>query len=252
MAALKQLSLACNCDIIFDMRELSSIDLNSYGITLDSRMAERFERYTELLLDWNTRMNLTTILDRDAIAVKHYADSLVGSRFIKDGGTLCDVGSGAGFPGIQLKITRDDLTVTLLDSLNKRITFLNEVIKGLELSKISAVHIRAEDAGHSKNHRGKYDAVTARAVAKMSTLLEYTLPLVKTGGVFIAYKGLLNSGEIEEAANALKELGGEVEEVFKYSLAASSENHSIVVVRKIASTPAKYPRGLGKERSQPL
>lgn len=234
------------------MRELNNIDLNPHGITLDSRMAERFDRYTALLLDWNTRMNLTTILDRDAVAVKHFADSLVGNRFIKGGSSLCDVGSGAGFPGIPLKIYRDDLTVTLLDSLNKRILFLNEVIKELELTNISAVHIRAEDAGLSKTHRGKYDVVTARAVAKMSTLLEYTLPLVKTGGVFIAYKGLLASGEIEEAATALKELGGAVEEVFKYSLGTSSENHSLVMVRKISETPAKYPRGFGKERSQPL
>ena len=222
-----------------------------HGISLSESQLEQFERYAALLIDWNTRMNLTAITDPKEIAVKHFLDSLIGAKQLGQAVTVCDVGSGAGFPGLPLKILRPDLRMTLMDSLNKRITFLNTVIDSLKLQNIAAVHIRAEDAGRSPLYREQFDMVVSRAVAKLNTLCEYTLPLVRVGGHLLAYKGEASS-EIKESCHAVQILGGKIETIDNFSLSSDAENRTLILIQKERSTPKQYPRGKGKERSDPL
>lgn len=207
-----------------------------------------FLKYYSLLVEWNEKMNLTAITDYADAEVKHFEDSLYGLPYVKQGATLCDVGTGAGFPGFPLKMARPDINLTLMDSLNKRIVFLNEVSKQTD-TPANCVHIRAEDAGRGE-YREKFDVVTARAVAKLNTLCEYCLPLVKKGGVFLAYKADV-SEELEQSKNAVKILGGEIAEVNRFCL-SNGDARAIVVIKKVSPTPKAYPRGKGKERSKPL
>ncbi len=220
-----------------------------YNINLTVGMEEKFEKYTELLTYYNSFMNLTAIKEKDEIYIKHYLDSLLGAGFIEKNSTVIDVGSGAGFPAVPLKIYRPDLKITMLDSLNKRVNFLENVVKQLGLTEINAVHLRAEDAGKGE-YREKYDYAVARAVADMSVLSEYTLPFIKIGGKLVAYKGEAEE-ELKRAENALKILGGIVENVEKFTLPDGSKR-SIIIVKKIKNTPPKYPRGQNKPRINPL
>jgi len=220
-----------------------------YNINLTAEMEEKFGKYTELITYYNTFMNLTAITEKDEIYVKHYLDSLLGAAFLDKNSTVIDVGSGAGFPAIPLKIYRPDLKITMLDSLNKRVNFLKNTAKELDLTEINAVHLRAEDAGKGE-YRERYDYAVARAVADMSVLSEYTLPFIKIGGKFVAYKGEAEE-ELKAAENALKILGGIVESVEKFTLPDGSKR-SIIIVKKIKNTPPKYPRGQNKPRISPL
>lgn len=212
---------------------------------------EKFSVYCGLLLDWNRRMNLTAITDDEGIAVKHFLDSVLPLTLweLPRGARLIDVGTGAGFPALPMKLVREDLDVTLLDSQQKRLDFLAAVCARLEIPA-GWVHLRAEDAGRSGEHRGKYDVAVSRAVASMSLLVEYCLPLLRVGGVLLAMKGSGGKAETEEGRPAIRALGGAVREVMEYAL-PGGDRRTLVVVEKVEETPARYPRTaaqLAKER----
>lgn len=220
------------------------------NIELTAIKEAQFCRYTELLIEYNQKFNLTAITEPSEIAVKHFLDSVQGARFLKQGTCVIDIGSGAGFPAIPLKILRPDLDFTMLDSLNKRVNFLNTVIEELKLTGAAAVHLRAEDAGRG-GYRERYDACVARAVAPLRILTEYALPLVKKGGVFLSYKGGEPENEIGEAENAIKKLGGKLTAVEKFTLPGELAR-SIIIIEKVKITPENYPRGQNKPRISPL
>ena len=219
---------------------------------LTDEMQQQFEDYMNLLLEWNEKINLTAITEEDEIILKHFVDSLTISKYIKEGNSIVDVGTGAGFPGMPLKIVRKDLKVTLVDSLNKRILFLNDVIEKLRLKEIETLHYRAEEFGQNKKYRESFDIATSRAVANLSTLVEYLLPLVKVGGICICMKGSEIKEELENSKKAIEILGGEVEQVEEFYLSGTDIKRSIVIVKKISSTPKKYPRKPGTPAKEPI
>lgn len=206
-------------------------------------MKPEFEKYMNLLLEWNEKINLTAITQPDEVRVKHFEDSLtcLKSGYIKDGDSVVDVGTGAGFPGLPIKIENNSVKLTLMDSLNKRINFLKEVSSQLKLDT-ECIHIRAEEAGKNKLYRGNYDVAVSRAVARLTVLAEYCLPLVKKGGYMLAMKGKDIEAELDEAKPLIKLLGGQVKEVQLHTLSDEDITHSIVVIEKIADTNPKYPR----------
>lgn len=212
----------------------------------------QFTRYYELLVETNKVMNLTAITEPEEVAVKHMVDSLLAYEDGMQGKTLVDVGTGAGFPGVPLKIYCPSLKVTLVDSLGKRLRFLQQVIDELGLKGIRCEHLRAEDAGRSKKHREQYDYVTARAVARLSVLSEYCLPLAKKGGQFIALKGSRFVEEIEEGEAAVKILGGKIISAEPVKLPGLDDGRAIIKIAKIKATPAQYPRKAGTPEKQPL
>ena len=212
----------------------------------------QFTRYYELLVETNKVMNLTAITEPEEVAVKHMVDSLLAYEDGMQGKTLVDVGTGAGFPGVPLKIYCPSLKVTLVDSLGKRLRFLQQVIDELGLKGIRCEHLRAEDAGRSKKHREQYDYVTARAVARLSVLSEYCLPLAKKGGQFIALKGSRFAEEIEEGEAAVKILGGKIISAEPVKLPGHDDGRAIIKIAKIKATPAQYPRKAGTPEKQPL
>ncbi len=226
-------------------------DICNDFIPLDSAKLQQLSKYADLLCGWNEKINLTAITDPEGIAVKHFADCLYIFKYaeIPFGASVIDVGTGAGFPGIVMKIARPDIKLTLLDSLGKRVNFLNEVIEKLDLKDIVAVHSRAEDG--AMHYRESFDIATARAVANMRVLCEYCLPYVKVGGSFIALKGSAAEIETKDAGNAIKLLGGELQSVKSYSLIDECDR-GIVTVKKISQTSTKYPRNPSKISKQPL
>lgn len=222
------------------------------GIEVIESQAEKFYRYMSLLLEWNEKMNLTAITDPMEVIIKHFIDSITISKEIENGKKVIDIGTGAGFPGIPLKIIRPDISVTLLDSLNKRITFLNEVIEALELENIEAIHGRIEELGRNKKYREIYDYATSRAVANLAVLSEYMLPMIKVGGKCICMKGANVEEEILEAKKAIHILGGKIEKVDEFLLADTDMKRNIIVINKENSTPGKYPRKTGTPAKEPL
>ena len=237
-------------------KERFTSELNLLSIKLEENQLIQFYKYYELLTEWNKFMNLTAIIEMDEVITKHFVDSLSLIKAVKDLGEkeykIIDVGTGAGFPGIPLKIAFPELKITLMDSLNKRVKFLNEVIKQLGLNDIQANHGRAEDMGREPLHREKYDLCVSRAVANLSTLSEYCMPFVKVGGAFVPYK----SGKIEEELNAAKHavflLGGKVESVEAFLLPGTDAERSLVIIRKNSETSKKYPRKAGLPTKEPL
>lgn len=221
-------------------------------VDLSDEKIEKFNNYMNLTLEWNEKINLTAITDKEEFVLKHFIDSLTAKDCINDNCSVIDVGTGAGFPGIPLKIYNDTLKVTLLDSLNKRINFLNEVIKSLDLKDIKTIHSRAEDAAHMKEYREKYDVSISRAVAQLNVLVEYLLPFVKVGGRCICMKGSNAEEEIKNAKNAIKELGGEIEEVKKFNLPGTDMERNIIVIKKINNCKNKYPRKAGTPLKEPI
>lgn len=225
------------------------------NISVSELQLSQFERYFELLIAWNEKINLTAITAPADVAVKHFVDSLLAFKMLPEdylkSKTLIDVGTGAGFPGIPLKIMCADLKLTLFDSLQKRLNFLDIVTNELKLSAVRTCHGRAEDGGRDKTMREKYDVATARAVAKMPVLLEYTLPFVKTGGYFLALKGPELDDELAVSEHALKVLGGEVQDVGHFSL-GDDYTRNIALIKKIAPTPKSYPRKAGTPQKKPL
>lgn len=226
--------------------------LPEHADALTERQLEQLEKYAALLLEWNEKINLTAITDEEGIAAKHFLDCLAFLRRaeIKEGARVADVGTGAGFPGIVLKIARPDIDLVLIDSLQKRLNFLSEVCRELGI-KATLVHARAEDAGHDKALRESFDFVTARAVANLAVLSEYCLPLVKVGGVFAPMKTAEAESELSAAEKALAILGGEVREVKHYEIPVAG-GRSAVIIDKKAPTPPKYPRQRVKISEKPL
>ena len=228
--------------------------LSSFPVKPTDRQLQQFLDYYDILTEWNQVMNLTAITDYEEVVAKHFVDSisLIQVTDLNREMKVIDIGTGAGFPGIPLKILFPELKITLLDSLNKRIRFLNEVIGKLELTDVEAIHGRAEDFARQKEYREQFDLCVSRAVANLSTLSEYCLPYVKKGGYFISYK----SGDIEEevkaSGKALGILGGELEDVVKFSLPGTDIGRAFVKIRKIKDTSKKYPRKAGLPAKEPL
>ncbi len=238
-----------------ELKEFSS-KLNEYlkeiNIESDDKQLEEFYKYMNLLLEWNEKINLTAITEPDEIILKHFVDCGTILKMLDNNSKIIDLGTGAGFPGIPLKILNKELDITLMDSLNKRIIFLDEVIKELKLDKIKTVHSRAEDLARIEEYRESYDIVLSRAVANLPVLLEYTLPFLKKGGKCICMKGPNIDEEIKNAQKALKVLGGEIEKIDTIVLPNSDITRNIITIKKIAQTSKQYPRKAGKPSKEPI
>ena len=225
------------------------------GIQLSEKQLEQFYDYFQFLVEKNKVMNLTAITEEDAVITKHFCDSLClvkGFSDIEKTVSLIDVGTGAGFPGIPLKITFPHLKVTLLDSLNKRVRFLEEVCERLDLENVTCVHARAEDGGRDEMHREKYDLAVSRAVANLATLSEWCIPFVKPGGYFVSYKSNALPEEMRDGKKAIRILGGQVENIFNTNIPETNNQRSFVFVKKIANTDNKYPRKAGTPAKEPI
>ena len=231
-------------------------DLNEFGIELTAEMEEQFLLYYNMLIEWNSFMNLTAITDFDEVLKKHFTDSVSLIRAIPDLGEkkyrMIDIGTGAGFPGIPLKIVFPNISVVLLDSLNKRVNFLNEVISKLQLTDITAMHGRAEDFAKNKEYRESFDLCVSRAVANLATLSEYCLPFVKKNGRFISYKSEKVSEEFEVSGKAISVLGGEYENQVTFELPDSDIYRNLFIIKKKSATPGKYPRKAGLPSKEPI
>lgn len=215
--------------------------------------AGEFEKYSKMLISTNEVMNLTAITDPEEVKIRHFADSLaLLSIYDFSGKRVIDVGCGAGFPGLPLKLGDKSISLTLLDSLGKRIDFLSEVCTSLNLSDVECIHARAEEQAREEGYRESYDIAVSRAVADLSMLSELTLPYVKVGGAFIAMKAQNCEEELKSAENAIKTLGGEVEEIAEYTLYNTDITHKAIIIRKVSETPEKYPRRFAKIKSQPI
>ncbi|RDY23434.1 16S rRNA (guanine(527)-N(7))-methyltransferase RsmG [Romboutsia maritimum] len=235
-------------------KEILRNGLEELGLKSDDKVLESFRIYREILVEWNQKMNLTGIEDEKEVYIKHFLDSIsaVKNGYITDGMSIIDVGTGAGFPGLPLKICLPNLKTTLLDSLNKRINFLQEVSNQLQLDDIEFIHGRAEDFGKDEIYREKYDIATARAVAGLPILMEFCVPFVKVGGHFICLKGPNANLELEESKAAMDALGLEFIEKIDVELPDSELNHNILVFKKVKNTPDKYPRKAGKPAKAPI
>ena len=232
------------------------LELSKHNFELTDKQKQQFKLYFKMLIEVNEHVNLTRITEEDEVYLKHFYDSITplftfGAVF-KDGATLCDVGAGAGFPSIPLKILKPGLKVTIVDSLQKRLNFLKDLISELGLTDVELVHGRAEDVGQNKLYRERFDIVTARAVARMSVLSEHCLPLVKKGGYFVALKGPKAEDELDDGKKALEVLGGKLIKDEELTLPASEEERTLVLVQKVKSTPKKYPRQAGTPRRKPI
>ncbi|MEG2983939.1 MAG: 16S rRNA (guanine(527)-N(7))-methyltransferase RsmG [Peptostreptococcaceae bacterium] len=235
-------------------RDILRYGIKDLGIEPTDKMLENFKTYRDILVDWNQKMNLTGIEDEKEVYIKHFLDSIsvVKSGYIKDGMSIIDVGTGAGFPGMPLRICLENLQVTLLDSLNKRINFLQEVGNNLGIDNIEFIHGRAEDFAKQEEYREQYDIATARAVAGLPILMEFCVPFVKVGGHFICLKGPNANLELEESNSAMEVLGVEFIEKINIDLPDSNLNHNILVFKKVRNTPDKYPRKAGKPTKSPI
>lgn len=230
--------------------------LEEFSVRLSEQQVNQFYEYYQLLLKWNEVMNLTAITELEEVITKHFVDSLAFVKVVDlgklDGMKVLDMGTGAGFPGVPLKIAFPHVKIVLMDSLNKRIKFLNEVIEHLSLSDINAVHGRAEDYGRDESYREKFGLCVSRAVAHLSTLSEYCLPFVEIGGFFVAYKSGNAGEEIRQSKGALKLLGGRVDSVSEFLLPDSEIGRTLVRIKKIEGTSKKYPRKAGMPGKEPL
>ncbi|QHT58655.1 16S rRNA (guanine(527)-N(7))-methyltransferase RsmG [Paenibacillus lycopersici] len=228
--------------------------LQEQGVALSSLQLQQFQTYYELLVEWNEKMNLTGITEREAVYEKHFFDSISLSFFVdlKDVSSIADIGSGAGFPSLPLKICFPHLRVTIVDSLNKRIQFLQHVVEQLGLQDVTCVHGRAEDIARLPAHRDRYELVTARAVARLSGLNELCLPFARRGGVFASMKGADPDEEVQEAKRSIAELKGKLTNVHHLKLPFEQSDRHIIVISKLSDTPAKYPRKAGLPLKQPI
>ncbi|MCX8725941.1 16S rRNA (guanine(527)-N(7))-methyltransferase RsmG [Lactobacillus panisapium] len=231
-------------------------ELSKRNFKLNEKQINQFNQYFTSLIAANQKVNLTRITEEDDVYLKHFFDSLTPlftfSEVFKPGDTVCDVGAGAGFPSIPLKILQPELKVTIVDSLGKRLTFLQDLIEKLQLQDVKLVHGRAEDVGQNKLYREQFDIVTARAVANMAVLSEYCLPLVKKSGYFVALKGPKAEKELQDGQKAISLLGGKVIQTEELQLPTSSEERTLILVQKVKATPKKYPRQAGTPHRKPI
>lgn len=221
-------------------------------IDITDKQVEKFFSYMNLLIEWNQKINLTTIIETKEIIIKHFVDCGTILKYLKDGENIIDIGTGAGFPGIPVKILNENLNVTLVDSLNKRINFLSEVCNALNLENVQLIHSRAEDLAKNNDYREKFDKSVSRAVANLSTLSEYDLPFIKKGGKMIAMKGFEIDEELNNAEKAINILGGKIKEINKFTLIDTDNKRSIVVIDKVKTTPKQFPRKAGKPLKEPI
>lgn len=221
-------------------------------VSLDEEMLDKFYNYKNLVIEWNEKINLTAITDDLDFVVKHFVDSLTINKYIEKGKTIIDIGTGAGFPGIPLKILNKDNKIILFDSLNKRLKVLDDIINKIDLKNIETLHGRAEETFKNKKHREKYDVAVSRAVATLNVLAELMLPAVKIGGICICMKGNNAEEEILEAKKAISELGGEIIKVEKTVLPELNLERNIIIIKKIKQTPTKYPRKPGTPQKEPI
>lgn len=226
--------------------------LKEMNIQLNKEQILQFYQYMRLLMEWNQKINLTAITEPEEIILKHFVDSLTIEKYINKGAVIADVGTGAGFPGIPLKIYRKDIKIVLVDALNKRLNFLNEVIRELKLENIETIHNRAEEFGRNKEYREKFDIATSRAVANLATLSEYLIPLVKEEGKCICMKGSDVEEELENSKKAIKILGGIISDIDGFSLPNTDMKRNIIIIKKIEKTPNKYPRKPGVPAKEPI
>ena len=225
-----------------------------YGISLSDTQMEQYNRYFELLVEWNEKINLTAITEPKEVAIKHMIDSITAydENLFKDGTTVIDVGTGAGFPGLPLKIFCPEIKLTLMDSLNKRIKFLQTVVEELGLKDVECVHARAEEGARNKKYRESFDIAVSRAVARLPILCEYCLPFVKKGGHFIALKGMQYHDEAEEAVKAIKVMGGSHTEIRPVKLPELDDKRAVITITKTMPTPKAYPRKAGTPTKNPI
>jgi len=232
----------------FKIKEVFSTN----NINLTDKQIKQFYDYMQLLLEWNEKINLTAITEVDDIILKHFLDSVTINSWISENSKIIDVGTGAGFPGIPIHILYDNIETCLLDSLNKRILFLQDVINKLGLNNIKAIHGRAEEKAQEKSYREKYDIVVSRAVAPLNILSEYCLPFAKKNGKFICMKGPNTEKEIKEAERAINILGGKIEEIKEITIGKDSLKRNIICIKKEKETPKAYPRKAGKPSKEPI
>ncbi len=238
-----------------EIEEFSQIikeNMSKIDIELNNVQIKQFFSYMNLLIEWNKKINLTAIIEPKEIIIKHFVDCGTIFKYIEEKDNVIDVGTGAGFPGIPIKILNNKINITLVDSLNKRINFLSEVVNELELKNVKVIHGRAEDLAQNKEYREKYDKAISRAVANLSTLSEYDLPFVKINGKMIAMKGFEIEEELSNAKKAIEILGGKIEKVEKFSLIDTENKRSIVLINKLKSTPRQYPRKAGRPSKEPI
>ena len=228
--------------------------LEQLNIPYDEEIIKKYEAYMEGIIEWNEKVNLTSITDKDEFIVKHYIDSVmcVPCKEFQNAERIIDVGTGGGFPGIPLALAAPDKEFVLMDSLNKRIKIINELCAEIGIENVTAVHARAEELAKNKEHRENYDLCVSRAVANLSTLSEYCLPFIKKGGYFLSYKGPDSEQEVKDAKKAISILGGKIEREEKASLEDFNLEHKIIYIKKIKDTPAKYPRKAGTPSKEPL
>ena len=227
-------------------------NMKKININITDLQTQKFFKYMNLLIEWNQKINLTAIIEPKDIIIKHFVDCGTLLKYLNSNEKVIDVGTGAGFPGIPLKILDESINITLVDSLNKRVNFLNEVISNLNLNNINVIHSRAEDLARNMEYREQFDKVVSRAVANLTTLSEYDLPFVKVKGKFLGMKSLEIEEEIEDAKKAIRILGGKIEKVDRFKLIDSDIGRSIVIISKENKTPKQYPRKAGKPLKEPL
>ncbi len=230
------------------------LSLKEHGIDLNDIQIKQFSRYYDLLVEWNEKMNLTAITDKPSVYLKHFYDSISAAFFydFTEQKSICDVGAGAGFPSIPLKICFPNIDVTIVDSLNKRIGFLTVLAEDLQLKNVNFVHSRAEEFGQTAKYREKFDVVTARAVARLSVLAELCIPLVKKGGIFISMKGAAADDELKDANNAIKILGASVKEEYSFTLPVENSERKLIIFNKDKESPKRYPRKPGVPNKSPI
>lgn len=226
-------------------------ELSQNNIEIDKKYYNYFYNYMKQIIDWNDKINVTAITDEKMFIVKHFIDSLTISKYINEKDKVIDVGTGAGFPGIPLKFSKPQLSITLIDSVNKKLNVIRDITQNMNLEKLEILHSRAEDLANDKNYREKYDIVTTRAVSNLSTIAEYMLPLLKINGIAICMKGPNINEELEESRKAIEILGGKIEKIEK-TIIDNEIERNIIIIKKVKSTPKNFPRKNGKPLKEPI
>ena len=226
-------------------------ELNKNQLTVSKDSYEKYFKYMKNVLEWNTKINVTAVRDEENFIIKHYIDSLVISKYVEGNPRVIDIGTGAGFPGVPVKLYNEDMDITLIDSINKKLNVIRESIKDLDLKNIEIIHSRAEDLAVKEGYRESFDVATTRAVSNLSTILEYMMPFIKVGGIAVCMKGPNYQEELDSARNAIKVLGGKLEIIENFNINTEYERN-IIIIKKVLKTPNKYPRSGNKPLKEPI